>query len=61
MTIPTHVHSAFPRDAEVNDYSRSRGSMRQPERERAEQVVDYGNGITAVTYVDHITPHTPEA
>lgn len=62
--IATHVTSydATPRDLALNDRSRSRGSMTKAERAAAECTTNMGNGITAVTYVDNLTPHTlPEA
>ena len=57
MTTSTHVTAwdTIPRDLDINDRSRHRGSMTKAERTAAEQVTDLGNGMTAVTYVDHLT------
>lgn len=63
-TTPTHIESydAIPRDLDVNDHSRTRGSMTTVERTAAERIVNLGNGMTAVTYVDTVAPPAdPEA
>ena len=56
-TTPTHVAAwaTIPRDLDINDHSRSRGSMTNAERATAEAVVDLGNGMKAVTYIDSLT------
>lgn len=59
MTTPTHVESygSIPRDLEADDFSRFRGTLPPDPKDIIE--IDYGNGITAVTYIDSPTP--PEA
>jgi len=53
--VPMHV----PTDAELEavDFSRFRGTLPPDPKDIIE--TDYGNGITAVTYIDSPTP--PEA
>lgn len=49
------VREVILRDLDINDHSRTRGSMSSAQRATAEAVVDLGNGMEAVTYVDSLT------
>lgn len=50
---------AIPRDVKNNDRSRFRGETPAVARAAAERTTNLGNGLTATTYVDNLTPHSP--
>jgi hypothetical protein len=61
MPDPTRVEcfDAYPRDLKNNDRSRFRGETPAPVRATAERTTNLGNGLTATTYVDSLSPHNP--
>lgn len=48
---------ALPRDLKNNDRSRFRGETPAAVRAIAERTINLGDGLTATTYVDSVTPH----